>query len=148
MMYSILSVLLLATSIAANDLIDNRERICNDIESLDARRDSERTRSIVATGSCVILVAPLLPLGMGANTLVRSNTSDQRFSRIFDKFDNDRLQLQEYIEQTCGLRTTVTYLKRGSNVTRPLAITGVVLGSIELVMIVFIFLCGGIACFI
>jgi hypothetical protein len=99
----------LLTAVSAD--IDH-DGTCSAIDSLQDRRDTESVRAIVATASVVVVVLPFLPLA-GANALGRKKTSDRRFQRIYDDFKGGRIELQTYIEKTCGLRVSTTYLEKG-----------------------------------
>jgi hypothetical protein len=105
---------LLLTAVSAD--IDH-DGTCSAIDSLQDRRDTESVRAIVATVSVVVVVLPFLPLAMGANALGRKKTSDRRFQRIYDDFKGGRIELQTYIEKTCGLRVSTTYLERSCRYT-------------------------------
>jgi hypothetical protein len=77
---------------------------------------------------------------MGANALGRKKTSDRRFQRIYDDFKGGRIELQTYIEKTCGLR----YLRRreGKSYVDTLSIIGIVCGCIELgCLITYMLMC-------
>lgn len=129
MLLKLLTCSLLLTAVTSVD-------ICDDIDSLQDRRDTENVRSIVSTATTIVVVLPFLPLAIGANALGRKSTSDRTFKRIFDKFNRDRLQLQDYIENTCGLRVVSTYLEKGKSYVTTLSVIGIVCGSIELGIIV------------
>lgn len=110
----------------------DHDETCSAIDSLQDRRDTESVRAIVATASVVVAVLPFLPLAMGANALGRKQTSDRRFQRIYDDFKGSRVELQNYIENTCGLRVSTTYLEKGKSYVDTLSIIGIVCGCIEL----------------
>lgn len=105
--------------------------VCNSIEEIVDRRDTEMVRSVVGFASSLVVVVPFLPFALGTNSLIRSHTTDARFARVASHFET-LPDFQGFIETRCGLRTSVRYLQHGARAASPLAITAVVLGSLEL----------------
>lgn len=113
------------------------EDVCWSSEALKARRDDEAVRAIVGFVALFVLVAPFLPVSLGANVMIRDETSDRRYNRLLNAFEGDRPAFKAHLEDVCAMGVSLEHLRDGASVTSPFALVSVILGAIEAAVAVF-----------
>jgi hypothetical protein len=109
------------------------EDVCGPSEALKARRDTEAVRAIVGFATLFVFVVPFLSVSLGANAMIRDETSDRRYNRLLDMFEGDRPAFKAHLEDVCALDVSLEHLRDGALVTRPFALVSVIVGTVEVV---------------